>query len=456
MYYTRWCYCILVISICFISFSSCSYDRAEKMVPKWIYEHNDTISHLSISPDDSYIVFLSNIDDLLKEKNPKCSLICLSGEGKKLWEYKGLEYKGVKKILTSKEHILVYMSDHESIDTSGSGMLFLFTRFGKLLWSKAVWGKLYFMESQDGVFVSKYIKRYFQAWGEEQKLPEGCIDPDIQFFGGGDSVAYDVRGASVLIDSQSGRIKKVINIIGIEKPYRNMNCFLSSCIGKTTLYDKNYQPIFQISESGIVAVSPDEQYVAIHYQTDEKNNKVTIYNLLGNLLWVKNVEGSLKEPDGGLVPLYNGFIAALATRWSYKTGVVVRENATLTFFDRKGEVVWSRQKIAGFPIKYIAASEDGKYILVGTEKVEKVSANYSSKMKEELRNQLGVSGFTKDTYSSRLYLLSSKGDIIARSENVILGDYNPLKVVTIDKEAEHAVLVDTKKIFFYDTGVKKH
>jgi hypothetical protein len=410
------------------------------MVQKWTYEHNDAVSHFAMAPDGRYIVFVSNIDDLLKEKNPKCSLICLGSDGKKHWEYKGLEYKGVKKILASEEYILVYMSDHELIDTSGGGKLFLFTSSGKLLWSKGVWGKPYFIASQDAVLVSKYAERHFRAWSDEGKLPEGCVDPDVKIFGGGDSIAYDVRDGSVLLDISSGRIKKVIKTIGIEKPSRNASYFLSSCIGKTTLYDDNHKSLFQIAESGIVDISPDEQYVVMHYQSGEKSNKVAIYDRTGHLLGAKNVEGSLKAPDGGLMPLYNGFSAVLAAKWSSNTGVVIKEDSTLTFLDRKGEVVWSNQKISDFPVKFIAASEDGKYVLVGA----------------ELRNQLGISDFNKDRYSSSLSLLNYKGDIIARSGKVNLGDYNPLKGVAIDREAEHAVLVDTKKIFFFETGFKNH
>ncbi|MCJ7545819.1 MAG: hypothetical protein MUP30_03160 [Deltaproteobacteria bacterium] len=410
-------------------------NTADTISLQWSYKHFDEIKSPIISPDGKFILFLTTMND-------KQTLVCLNSEGEKKWSYS--DFKRIDApphIKLRNNFILVYWAcppgNVEDLRQGQHWSFYVFNIEGKLLWDKTVWGIPHFTDSGKTILVSTYTRTLYE--GDKDLKNEKCVDPIVRIAGGGDALDYDVRGKSLRCDAPTGKCSE-ISLRGIEDISENSSYLLTSCIGKTALYNKSYKALFDTKDSGYARLSPDNTYFVIRkHKKGVSHDEVIVHDMQGSLLWRKpfpryfpNWEG-IQRSDEGVVPLLNGYLGVITAKYNEHTGMISNMDVTLYITDPAGNIVKKIMRVDDFLVDIVAASSRTEYIyVVGIAQKDR-----------EVRGSLGI----KTTHHvNRLYRIDYKGKVLGRSGEIIgLSEMSMLAPA----DASDAVIAATRWTLYY-------
>jgi len=425
-------------------------NTTEKISLLWSYENFHSINSPVISPDGKVILFMSTIND-------RPSLVCMDSEGKKNWVYGDFKRIDAQPHIKLKNNFIVVYWAYPPGDVSDlprdQWQFYVFNIQGQLLWNKAVWGVPHFIDSGNALLVSTYKETIIQG-DKELNNVENCIDPIIRNLAGGDASGYDVRGEGLHCATSSGKCT-AIAIPGIEDISKNDKYVLTSCIGKTTLYDTTLKPFSVVRDAGYARLSPDDKYFVIR-KHDEKNDEdqLLVNNVQGRLLWTKSIPTyfpnwqGMRRADEGIVPLLDGYLAGISAKYKEHTGEMSNMDVTLNIFDSTGSIVNKISKVEDLLLDIVAAPSRSKHLyVVGiSEKDREVEWWLNNKLSQILQ-QLGIWGIKTKRHIYRLYQIDYYGKVIARSGEVVpVGD---MSVLVPSDNSEYVIATTTETLYLF-------
>jgi len=432
-------------------------NKSDAIELKWTYEFLESLrgSALALSPDGNLLVFMATGSE-------QCSVIGLNDKGKKLWVSAGLECYPHKdllpRIVMDDAHIVIYWVDSQGGigDDEGGTTITALSTAGKKLWSKQIWGIPHLI-GDNRILISKYKQRLHYGWDEEPVFPAGCIDPEVISTAGGDAKAYDIRDRSVVVDIETGTPLADVVLPELEAVSKDNNYFITSCIGKTTVYDKRYNQLFAFESAGPIAISPDERYFAIQrHQLVDAKQVVEVYSLAGGMAWRKESNpffmGHEEEirGDKGFVFLSDGSLVVLSSAFDRASGRMRSTDVTVTAFDNKGNDLWSKKNIDGFSIRTIGIPHKGRTLIVLADDEKGVEVDYwpNTRLNEMFR-RFGICSFKMHEHLSRLYALDYRGSTLHTSGDIISSEIEQL---VFSANGERIVATAGGKISYFVVG----
>lgn len=424
--------------------------QAEKISLLWSYENFHHIDSPTISSDGKTILFMTTIND-------KLSLVSMNNEGHKNWVYSDFKRLDAQPHIKLSNNIIVVYWSYPPGDVGDLAkdhwLFYVFDIQGRLLWDKTVWGVPFIADSGNTILVSTYNKTLILG-DKEINGNDNCIDPIVRNLAGGDAGGYDVRGASLHCPTSSG-VCTELGIPGIEEISADANYILSSCIGKTALYDKTLKPLAISKESGYARLSPNGEYFVIRKHVEKgDDDELIVHNTQGRLLWRKSISKyfpnwqGMRRQDEGVLPLMNGYLAGITAKFKEHTGEMSNKDVTVNIFDPAGEIIKKISKVEDFLLDIIAAPSHSKkiYVVGIAEKDREVQWWLNTKLSQVLQ-WLGIWGIKTERHVYRIYQLDYSGKVLARSAEVVpVGDMSVL--VPADK-SDYIMAATTSTLYFF-------
>ena len=427
-----------------------SATQTEKISLLWSYENFHNIDSPIISPDGKIILFMTTI-------NEKPSLVCLNNEGHKMWVYSDFKRLDAQPHIKLRNNIIVVYCSYPPGDVGDLAqdhwLFYVFDIHGRLLWDKTVWGVPFFTDSGNTILVSTYNKTLIMG-DKEPDSNENCIDPIVRNLAGGDAGGYDVRGASLHCPTLSG-ICTELGVPGIEDISIDENYILTSCIGKTALFDKTLKLLALSKYSGYARLSPDGNYFVIRKHNEKSDDdELIVHNTQGHLLWRKSISKyfpnwqGMRRHDEGVVPLRDGYLTGISAKFKEHTGEMSNMDVTINIFDDAGNIISRISKVEDFLLDIVAAPSHSKdlYVVGIAEKDREVQWWLNNKLSQILQ-WLGIWGVKTERHVYRLYHVAYSGKVLARSAEVIpVGD---MSVLVPADNSEYIIAATTSTLYFF-------
>ncbi len=419
----------------------------------WSYEHFHAISSPTLSADGTLIFFIGTIDE-------QPALVCLNNKGERLWVNKNIashpKYSIWPRILVVGKYILLYLqradAEGEPIAKTLEGNIRLYNTKGDLIWSKTIWGKPVLLPFSDELLVSRYIKMLYEG-DKELDSPTACVDPEVVSLGGGDSFGFDVYGQVVSIDIPTGH-ERELDIVSVDSVSVRGNFLLSSCIGKTTLFNSRFERINTFKEYGFARLAPDERYLAIRSHTNNSEKDILhVRDIKGGLLWSQEIdrfyppylENNPRE-DHGLIPFSKGRLGVMTSRTTSEEPYVT--DLTFTAYGPHGNLLWTKKKIENYNLRMIKVPNLAENIIVLTEAEKKVEVKWwlNSKL-NEIFERLDLFGMKDFRPVFRLYRLGFDGEVSGKSQDIIsLGD---VRVLVTSQDGNYLLAATRHKMYYF-------
>ncbi len=426
---------VLILIASIILFSGCSKSNTETFPAenqlRWIYSTKGGIRELSLSSNGESLAIIETKE--ISYGKYKSFLYLFNKEGKIQQSY---DFKKNISVLDFKfspnnRYVAVALG---SLLTKG-GRVFLFDK-DKLLWSKEIWGKPYFWITPEVVAVATHeeVKDFYD---EELPVNRVCIDPNLTV-GGEGALICTFRGKTFFYDTSGNFIAEDNKLVGIATVI-NEDYFLTSCLRKTTVYNKKGRIVWSTHDSGDIHVSSDGKYVLI-----DSPKLSSLYAISGNALWKKKKMYPAFPLDGGYT-ITTHDIYGSKRPWDDSP-----DYRTISLYESKGQKVWEmKQGPDGFGPFLFTVTSDGKHLVVSFQKKITVKKSWHPRVKQFLKE----SGLpeTVTGFINKVSLLDLKRNIAWTSEEIQTED--PLKYIATDFSGSHIVISDGSKIYFYETGI---
>lgn len=424
----------------------------------WSYEHFHAISSPTLSDDGNLIFFIGTIDE-------QPALVCLNNKGERLWINKNIvcrpEYGIWPKILIVGKNVLLYLQSNsvegEPLDNTLEGNLRLFNTKGDLIWSKTILGKPVLLPFSNELLISRHIKMLYEG-DRELDRPPGCVDPEVISLGGGDSFGFNVYGKVVSMDIPTGH-ERELNIVDIDSVSERGNFLVSSCIGKTTVFNRRFEQINTFKEYGFARLAPDERYLAIRSHTANSGKDILfVSDVKGGLLWSREIDRFYPPhieinfwEDHGLIPLSEGRLGVMTSRTTNEEPYITDVTFTLYGHGPSENLLWSKKKIDNYNLRMVRVSNLEENITVLAEAENKVEVKWwlNSKL-EEIFERFGIFGMKAFRPVFRLYRVSLAGEILGKSPDIIsLGD---IRVLTTSQDGKYLLAATGHKMYYFKVG----